>query len=344
MKKYRAVGWRIAILTIVILSLTGCSQPALSRYTASFVGKLDTVVQLTAYAPSEEVFAAACRRAEETLDQMDRLFDRYDPDSMVSHLNQTAGQAGLDPPAAFTRLLRLTLDRQQRSSGVNIAMGGVLSLWKTARETGLLPTNSSITQALAHSAPSVIHIENGRVSLTDPYASLDLGAVAKGFAADEVAAVLQDSGLSCFLLNCGSSTIVSSGTPPDAAGWRIAVKNPEAVLPLTDQTDPPSYLGTLLLADRSLGVSGDYQQYFCQDGIYYSHILCPETGQPVRYYRQVCVLAPNGLDADYYSTALFALPYEESRAAAEEAGLEALWICSDGALLSTDGFPPLSPT
>ena len=92
-----------------------------------------------------------------------------------------------------------------------------------------------------------------------------------------------------------------------------------------------------------MGVSGDYQKYFEANGTYYAHILSPDTGWPASYYRMVCVLTDDAADADYYSTALFALPYEQSRQTAEEApGLQALWMMEDGSIRTTREFPAFS--
>ena len=173
--------------------------------------------------------------------------------------------------------------------------------------------------------------------------TLDFGAVAKGFAAKKLAQIVTEAGIGAFLLDCGTSTLVCAGTPPDKDGWQIAVRHPDAALNLSGSSQPDEILGTLSLQNRCVGVSGDYQKYFEANGTYYAHILSPDTGWPASYYRMVCVLTDDAADADYYSTALFALPYEQSRQTAEEApGLQALWMMEDGSIRTTGGFPAFS--
>ncbi len=86
------------------------------------------------------------------------------------------------------------------------------------------------------------------------------------------------------------------------------MRHPDAVLNLSGRENPPELLGTLSLSGRCIAVSGDYQQYFCADGTYYSHLIDPETLYPARYYRCVCVLADTAREAEVASKALFAAP------------------------------------
>ena len=145
-----------------------------------------------------------------------------------------------------------------------------------------------------------------------------------------------------FLLDCGTSTLVCSGKPPDKDGWRVALRNPDASLNLSGAADPPETLGTLSLRDVCVGVSGDYQKYFEINGTYYAHILSPSSGRPAAYYRMVCVLTADAADSDYFSTALYALPPEEALKAAQAAEIEALWMLPDGSVQKTGGFPSLA--
>ncbi len=326
-----------------LASLCGCGAGrtvslSASRFTISYVGKLDTIVTLTAYCQDASDFSALSGEVEAELTRLDRIFDVYNPASAVSRVN---GRERVES-AELAGLLRYCRAKEAVCGGVNVVMGSLISLWDKARAAGIPPVRASVEEALAHASMDSLVIEGNAVSLSDPKAALNLGAVAKGYAAERLAALLRAKGVEAFLLDCGTSTLICEGRPPDKDAWRIALRNPDASLNVSGDPSPPETLGTLALTDCCMGVSGDYQKYFSYNGTYYSHILSPETGEPVRYYRMVCVLTENAADADYYSTALFVLPPEDSRRKAEEAGIEALWMAADGTLRWTAGFPPLA--
>ena len=329
-------------ISALALVLPGCAaetQP-LQRYSITFAGKLDTLVNFTVWCPSQAVFDSAAALVEQELNRYDALFDYYAPDSTLSRINQSSEPTDAPEIAALIEYCR---DRQAHFGGVNIAMGAALSLWHTARETGRLPEEGDLRQAMEHASMEDVHTDGGLVWCTDEELRLDLGAVAKGAAAQAIATRLQEQGVRIFLLDCGTSSLVCSGTPPDKEGWQVALRNPDASLNLSGTEDPPETLGVLSVTDGCLGVSGDYQKYFEVNGTYYSHILSPDTGRPVSHYRMVCVLADNAVDADFFSTALFVLPPEEAQQAAEAAGVQALWVRPGGQLLKTGGFPDWQP-
>lgn len=303
---------------------------------------MDTVVNLTAYCATSAEFDAAVQAVREVLGRADRLFDPYSPDSELSRLNASAGE-WVSLPEELTGLLRLCADWQGRVQGANVAMGRATRLWQAARHSGRLPLDTSLEEARGHLSLSALELDGEQARLTDPETVLDLGCVAKGYTADLAARRLKALGITAFLLDCGTSSIRCVGSPPDREGWSVAVTNPDSLLNLSGQPDPAPYLGKVVLQDRSIGVSGDYQQYFTLDGVSYSHLLDPETLQPARYYRQVCVLASDKAGgtaaADYLSTALFCLPPEESRRTAESLpGVECLWVLPDGTVETTGSF------
>lgn len=329
-------------LGILVLTLTDCAtetQP-LHRYSITFVDKLDTLVNFTAWCPSQTDFDSAATLVEQELDRYDALLDYYAPDSTLSRINQS--NEPIDAPN-IAALIEYCRDRQMRFGGVNVAMGAASSLWHTARETGQIPEESALCQAMEHTSMEDVHTDGDLVWRTDQNLRLDFGAVAKGTAAQDIATQLRKQGVRIFLLDCGTSSLVCSGTPPDKEGWQVALRNPDASLNLSGAKEPPEILGVLSVTDGCLGVSGDYQKYFEVNGTYYSHILSPDTGRPVSYYRMVCVLADNAADADFFSTALFVLPPEKARQAAEDAGVQALWVETDGELLKTAGFHDWQP-
>ncbi len=339
--------WAAALALLILLSLTAAYGSLSSagapqgknprKYTATFVGALDTVTTLTAWCGEESLFQEAAALAEKELNRLSSLYDRYDPDSALSRLNSAEGEAA-PVPDELSSLLAYCIEQSGRYPGCNIALGGVTALWEQARETGFLPSEEALREAGRHTSLSALRLDGSTAALDDPDTRLDLGGVAKGDAADRVAALLKARGLDCFLLSCGESSLVCEGTPPSGS-WRVGLRHPDASLNLSGAEAPPELLGTLSFSDLCLSVSGDYQQYFCVDGTYYSHLIDPDTLSPARYYRCVCVLADSAREAEMASKALFVEPPEQSRALAERETLSVLWVMADGSVETTDGFP-----
>ena len=331
------------VLCLCPPGLTGCSYKEVSsqrqRFSATFLGAMDTAVALTAYCESSGQFDAAAQAVRAELERLDGIFNRYDDSSAIAAVNAGAGGPAVAAPQELIGLIEKCRRLQTAGGGVNIAMGRLLSLWHDARDSGLLPSEAALEDAAQHGSLDNVTCTNDTISIADPLLRLDTGAVAKGYAADCLARRLRETGLDTFLLDCGTSSIVCAGAPPGKDGWSVAVTNPDAVLNLSGAVNPPQWLGTLHLHNRCVGVSGDYQQYFLSDGTYYSHLIEENTRHPARYYRSVCVLAPDAFSADYYSTALFCLPYEQAAQAAADADIAALWIFPDGTTKTVGTFP-----
>lgn len=339
---------QIAAAAALLLLITGCSPERSSleplRFDTTFLGALDTVVRLVAYCPDSAAFDRACERVRAGLERADRLFNLYRGDSALARLNAAAGEGPVPVDAELAARIEECRALQKETAGVNIALGAPLKLWHTARETGEPPSDDALAQAMTHVSMNDVRVEGDEergytAEITDPDLSLDMGAAAKGFAADDIADDLREAGFDCFLLDCGASTIVCEGRPPGREGWTVALRNPDASVNRSGVSDPAETLGERILSGQSLGTSGDYQKYFEKNGIFYSHILDPDSGRPADFVRAVTVIAPRAGLADFYSTALYALPYDRARALAERTpNVEALWVLEDGSVQATDGF------
>lgn len=339
----RAAALSVFCLVAALL-LTGCgeedsaSSPEPRRFTTTFV-RMDTAVNFTAYCNTSGDFDRAVQIVSDTLAEAEGLYDRYAEDSALSALNR-AGGAFVEVPQSLAALLASCQEWGQTVAGVNLAMGKVTDLWQAARQTGILPDESAVREALACAQNAGLEWSDAGIRLTEPYASLDLGCVAKGAAADQAADRLDAAGFTTYLLDCGTSSILCAGAPPGQEGWTVALVNPDSRLNLSGAVSPDPTLGVLVLHDTALGVSGDYQRYGIFGGEVYAHVLDPETGYPARFVRQVCVLADSAARADYLSTALFAQPFELAWQTAQNlSGAAGLFVLPDGSLRMTGEFP-----
>ncbi len=330
---------RFAALLLAVLLLGGCApkEPQQSRYQATFLELFDTVTTIVGYAPSEEAFRETSEAIHHALASYHQLFDIYHTYPGVVNLktlNQSAGIAPVEVDGKIMELLKFCREVYDATSGkVNIAMGSVLQLWHEAREDGIadpanakLPEEAALEEAARHTDLSqlILDEEAGTVFYADPEMSLDVGAIAKGYALEQVCKTAPEG----LLISVGGN-VRATGAKPDGGSWVVGIQNP---------TGEDGYLHTVEVQDISVVTSGDYQRYYTVDGVSYHHIIDPETLYPGRLWRAVTVLCPDSGLADGLSTALFLLPQAEGQALLDKFGCEALWVDSDNHLHYSPGF------
>ena len=325
---------------VLTLSLCGCGAP--ERHSRTWYTYFDTVTTVTGYG-SEKDFNAACALAEETLGTYHRLCDIYHEYSGVNNartVNLSAGRAAVAVAPELRDLLSYGKEVYALTGGMcNIAMGAVLSLWHECRETALnggearLPEEGALREAAAHCKIEDLQIDEaaGTVFLSDPLMSLDLGAVAKGYAAEEAARALEAAGYTGYALSVGGN-VRTIGVKADGTPWVAGVQDPDA-------DSESAYVLRLNLTDASLVTSGSYQRFYEVDGKRYHHIISPETLYPRDEFLSVSILCADSALADALSTAVFNLELEDGRNYVNSfAGVEACWILSDGTIAYSEGF------
>jgi len=337
---------RCAPLLLALLLLAGCSLPPATpptppqqRYQASFLTLFDTVTTVIGYADSEEDFRAQTQEIHDRLLEYHQLFDIYESYDGISNLKTVNDNAGIAPVEVDERIISLlTACREiyDKTGGqVNVAMGSVLQLWHDARtlaiddpERAALPDETALHSAAEHTGFDTVVIDEAAstVFLADSAQSLDVGAIAKGWALEQVCKTLPEG----LLISVGGNVRATGPRPTDGSPWIVGVQSPDG--------EANDYLHTVYNSGGSAVSSGDYQRYFTVDGQRYHHIIDPDTLYPASYWRAVTILCTDSGLADALSTALFTLPLEEGKALAESCGAEAMWMAADGTLHYTPGY------
>lgn len=330
---------RLLSLLLAALLLGGCTPkaPQQSRYQATFLELFDTVTTVVGYAPSEAAFGDTVEEIHDALEGYHQLFDIYNTYPGVVNLktlNDTAAAGPVKVDEKILELLQFCREIYDATGGkVNIAMGSVLQLWHEEREAGIadpenakLPVDDALAEAARHTDLSqlILDEEAGTVFYADPQMQLDVGAIAKGYALEQVCKTAPEG----LLISVGGN-VRATGPKPDGSDWVVGIQNP---------TGEEGYLHTLQVKDISVVTSGDYQRYYTVDGVTYHHIIDPETLYPGRLWRAVTVLCPDSGLADGLSTALFLLPQEAGQALLDKFGCEAMWVDSDNNLYYSPGF------
>lgn len=339
----------LLLLLPLLLACTGCSA-APQRRTTVWFDLFDTVTTVVGYTRTEEEWNTQMQALHADLLELHRLFDIYHHyDGMVNlyDLNQTAGSGPVAVDERLFGLLQFSAGLHEKTGGkTNIALGPVLSLWHEAREAALespdgsdaraaarLPDPDDLAAAAEHCAIDSLILDPAAMTVfyADPLLRLDVGAVAKGYAAELAAQAAEARGLACALLSLGGN-LRAIGQKPDSTLWTGGLENP---------LDPSAeFICTVQLKPgESLVTSGDYQRYYEVDGVRYHHLIDPDTLWPANYFHAVCVLTDDSALADGFSTALFCTPLEEGMRLVEQTpNLEAAWVLADGTVQYSAGF------
>lgn len=334
----------VAALALLLSGCAGGAAKETKQYNATFLTLFDTVTTITGLAESEDEFRGKAQAIHDELLVYHQLFDIYNDYEGVNNLKTINDNAGIAPVKVDGKIIQLLLDCRDyydlTGGMVDVTMGGVLQLWHEARNDGIndpanayLPDEAALQEAAQHRGWEHIIIDEtaSTVYIDDPGIRLDVGAVAKGWAAQRVVETSPPGLLISVGGNvCASGTKDEAGTP-----WVVGVQNPDG---------GSEYLHTVYLSGGSMVTSGDYQRCYMVDGKLYHHIIDPQTCYPSTHWRSVTILCADSGLADALSTAAFLLPLEEGRRLLEKCGAEALWVDGEGKLYYSPGFEALIRT
>ena len=324
---------------LLVLCLTGCAKaPEQKQYTATFLTLFDTVTTVVGKAATEEEFQAKAQIVRDTLETYHQLFDIYNDYEGIANLKTVNDQAGIAPVKVDGQIIALLRDCKayyEATGGmVNAAMGSVLFLWHKARDHGFndpanaaLPDAEALQEAALHTDFSRVIIDEAAstVYLEDPDMRLDVGAIAKGWAAQRVSEVAPEG----LLISVGGNVCATGPKDSQGTPWVVGVQNPDG---------GDAYLHTLYLTKGSIVTSGDYQRAYMVDGQLYHHIIDPNTLYPGTLWRAVTVVCEDSGLADALSTALFLLPQADGQALLDKCGAQAMWVAADGSIAYSPGF------
>lgn len=266
---------------------------------------------------------------EQSLMPVTTQLSNWSDTSEISRFNALSSTEPVAISKALSEVMQVAREVHERSLGsFDVTVAPLIELWGFGASAPLaraVPTSEAIDRALqavgqAHwlelraEAPATLRKRR-------PETSVYLAALAKGYGIDTVARALREQGWRDFMVEIGGD-IYASGTNVRGAAWRIGVERPEAgrrsVHQVVDATDV------------GLATSGDYRNYFQEDGVRYSHIIDATTGRPVTHTTaSVTVVAESATLADAWATALLALGLERGMPVAERWGLAALFVSRD---------------
>jgi thiamine biosynthesis lipoprotein len=282
-------------VSLVLLHLSFClrtdTPQALSRY--SYVEPhMGTHFKIVLYAPDKSTADRAAQATFLRIAALDAMMSDYKPDSELMQLCRN----GVQKPIRVSDELFFVLERAQKVSeysdgAFDITVGPVVRLWRRARKSRQLPDPAKLADALKLVGYKNVRLDrqNKTVQLLKPGMQLDLGGIAKGYAADIGIAVLKSAGITSALVAAGGDIAVSD-PPPRTNGWKIGIAE------LENPGDKPQLY--IQLANAAVSTSGDAEQYLEINGKRYSHLVDPKTGIGLVGRQSATVVAPRGIMAD----------------------------------------------
>lgn len=300
----------------------GEAVEGLARYAATSA-HMGTQFRIEVFADEKLRAGRALRAAFEAIEQLDRRMSDYREDSELSRLSAASPT---EQPVAVSADLATVLRESQRmyrltGGAFDVTVGPLSRLWRKARKQKQLPDAQQLQAARASVGGQFLRIDpEGNVRLLRPKMRLDLGGIAKGFAADRALAVLKQHGIARALIDAGGDLVLGD-PPPGRGGWRIAVA------PL--RADAPQGSRVLEVSNCGVATSGDAFQFVEIDGQRYSHLLDPRTGLGVVGRSSATVIAPSGMQADACASALSVMGGDGLARLEELPGVAAILVLAD---------------
>ena len=279
-------------------------EPPLQRYEFA-EPHMGTRFRIVLYAADAATASHAASAAFARIARLDDTMSDYRPRSELMSLSRGAGGPPVRVSEDLFRVLERSQELAERTNGAfDITAGPVIRLWRRARRRSELPDPNELAQARGLVGYRDLHLDpvERTVRLLKTGMLLDLGGIAKGFAADEALAVLKQHGINCALV-AGGGDIAVGASPPGKDGWRIGIA------PLESPEAPPTHF--LILHDAGVSTSGDAAQYVEIGGKRYSHIIDPRTGEALIGRSSVTVVAASATASDSLATAVSVLGPEE---------------------------------
>lgn len=335
----------IIILIIILVNLTACGEKELTRYESEFIMLFDTATRIVGFAHSKEEFTKYSQVIYDNLKEYHQLYDIYNDYEGINNIKTINDNAGIKPIEVDKKiidLLKFSKDIYYKSNGkTNIALGSVLKIWHNYRTNGLddptnakLPTEEELGNAAMHTniEDIIIDEELSTVYLKDPLMSIDVGAVAKGYATEQASQLVRKSGMTSGLLSVGGNVRAVNNNITTKQPWNVGIQNP-------DLSEKQTVIEIVKLDDKSLVTSGDYERFYYVDGVRYNHIINPSTLFPSNYYSSVSIICKDSGMADALSTTIFSMPYEEGLNLINSIpDAEAMWIYKDGTMKYSENF------
>lgn len=313
--------FNLALSIIVAVLLSSCAEAPQTEQQFQLQGNtMGTFYSVKFYIDGTPNLNLLQQQIDQELELINDLMSTYRPESELMRFNALQSTDAVLLSAQTTEVIAEAIRVGQQSAGIlDITVGPLVELWGfgAAGRVERAPTAEQIAAVTDFVGINKLELTEAGLRKLDPRVALDLSTIAKGYGVDRLAEILISHGISQFLVDIGGDMRVGNAKPDGL--WRLAIEKPI--------TTARAVQRILLLDNISLATSGDYRNYFEQDGVRLSHLLDPRTGNPIQHKTvSSTVLHPNAITADAYATTLNVMTGDEAIAFADRHNIAVLII------------------
>jgi len=314
----------IASVVIALFLLVGCSKPP--RQVVHLQGNtMGTTYNVKYLVPETGPIEELQQEIDTKLAHVNALMSTYDIQSELSRFNQYRFEDGFTLSDETRFVVAEAIRIGHLSNGVlDVTVGPLVNLWGFGpdKRPDKVPSPQSLEDVRAYVGLDKITLEGQTLRKSHPMVYVDLSPIAKGYGVDVVAEVLLSHGVENFLVEIGGEMRVK-GQRGNGDEWFIAIEKPV--------TTERAVQRVISIGENAVATSGDYRNYFEEDGRRYSHLIDPRTGHPINHNLvSVTVVHPSSMTADALATALMVMGWEEAIALAEAEQLAIFLIRKQG--------------
>lgn len=290
----------IVILLFFVLSQAGCGSHDVSSRTAILMGTLVEIQIVPQKGAKRAAVDSIIDGALCEIRKIEKIFSFHNPDSELSLVNKAAIEKPRQASNDFMYLLVKSKEFYELTDGAfDVSVAPFIDMWQRAYELGRIPTRDERNEILQFIGTDKLKIDEnaGTIQLKEGM-KLDFGAIAKGYAVERAMSFLKGAGIRGAIVKAGGD-MYCLGDGRNRLGWRIGIKHPR---------NENELITTLIIKDRAIATSGDYERYKIIEGRKFSHIVNPKTGMTVEDIpMSVTILADDCVTADAVATAVFVL-------------------------------------
>jgi thiamine biosynthesis lipoprotein len=317
----------LLIIFFVYLSflLSACTTEKTSPISTLMGTTMGTQWHIKLHPFPEEKLLHLKQTLEQQLISINNTFSTYQSDSMISRFNRFASKQAFPVSTEFITVVNAAQSVSKASQGAfDITAAPLINLWGFGKVFNVaIPSDEQIETAKKAVGFQHLRIQTSPPALykSVPKLQIDLSAIAKGYAVDQLATLLEQQQIENYMVEIGGE-IRLKGNNAYGKHWQKAIQKPD--------TTPPTAQQLISSAQTAIATSGDYHNYFETDGKRYSHTINPITGKPITHHlASVTVLHPSAMMADAYATAFSVLGAEKGMALAERLQLAVTMLVRD---------------
>ncbi len=290
------------LLVIICFALLfSCSQPAKYIYNEGRI--YGTYYHIVYEHPNGDDIHSEIQKK---LDEYNKIFSTFDSTSVISKINNNKPVA---PDEIFLKCYNRSMEISALTGGAfDITAGPMVNAWGFGPEDKTKMTPKKIDSLKAITGYTKVKLVNGKIEKENPEMKLDMNAIAKGFTSDLIGDLLKEAGCKNFMVEIGGE-VVAKGVNEKGRIWTIGISKPEETVLFASN----ELQAKVQLPDNALATSGNYRNFYVEDGKKYAHTIDPKTGYPVQHsLLSTTVIADNCMDADAFATAFMVLGLEKS--------------------------------